>query len=185
MSDTHPLPWKTLASGKRYIVLGGFLALVGFFTALAVHLTGNSSPPRSGQAPDFRITTFDGDTMHLSDLRGQVVLLHFWGSWCAPCRAEALILQSLYEQYEDQGMVILGVAYRDTEAESRAFIEEYGLTYPNGLDVGETISEQLYGIRGAPTTFVIDPNGDIALYHLGPIDEAFIASTVDGLLAKT
>lgn len=168
--------------------LGSIVLLVGVLMAVGTVgwalLNHNPGQPRSGPAPDFSLTTFDGETLRLSDFRGKVVLLNFWGSWCAPCHAEASDLQALHERYEDQGVVILGVAYLDATEDSLEFIERYNITYPNGLDVGTRISEDLYHIQGAPENFVIDQEGNIALFHLGPVTQAQMIEVFDRLLAK-
>lgn len=138
--------------------------------------------PTSGPAPDFTVTTFDGETIRLSDLRGRPVVVNFWASWCPPCRKEAPLFQSLWERYRDQGVVFLGIAYVDNEQNSLAFIEEFGITYPNAPDVGTYISKELYLITGVPETFVIDQNGNIADFFLYLEDEAQLSTTLDRLL---
>ena len=125
--------------------------------------------PREGEsAPDFELTLFDGSRVSLAELRGQVVVLNFWASWCGPCRREAPALQQVWEAYEGQGVVMLGVSYQDAEGASRQFIEQFGLTYGNGIDVDGRIS-RAYGVTGVPETFVIDRQGRIAWFRLGEV----------------
>lgn len=169
--------------------LASIVLLVGVLMAIATVgwalINHNPGQPRSGPAPDFTLTTFDGEDIRLSDLRGKVVLVNFWGSWCAPCHAEAPDLQALHERYQDQDVIILGIAYLDAPEDSLEFIEQYNITYPNGLDVGTKISEDLYHIQGAPETFVIDQQGNITMFHMGPVTQAQIIEVFDRLLPQT
>lgn len=165
------------------ILLIGVLMVVGTI-GLAL-LRQNQSQPKSGDAPDFTVATFDGETFRLSDQRGKIVVINFWGSWCAPCRAEAPALQRVYERYRDKGVVILGITYLESSPQdSLDFIEEYGLTYPNAPDPRAEIAEKKYHIRGAPENFVIDQDGNIAYFHLGPVTEELLSDVLDGLLAE-
>lgn len=125
------------------------------------------SQPTSGPAPDFTLQTFEGDVFRLADQRGKVVIINFWASWCVPCRDEAPILQDVWERYRDRGVVMVGIAYLDVEKDSLAFTEEFGIIYPNGLDVGQLIAKQ-YRIQGVPETFIVDPGGNIIEFHAGP-----------------
>lgn len=141
------------------------------------------SHPASGSAPEFTLTTFAGQPISLLDLRGQVVVLNFWASWCGPCREEAPALQRIWERYQTRGVVVLGVAYMDSESESRAFIEEFGLTYPNGADGEPRISDQ-YAIKGVPETYIIDQNGQVAAFVFAQVNETDLSAALDRLLAQ-
>lgn len=172
---------------RRGLRLGSIVLIVGIL--LAVIVVGvtlarrNLSQPTSGPAPDFTMTTFDGSPFRLSDQRGKVVIVNFWASWCGPCRDEAPILQSVWERYRDRGVVLVGVAYLDSDPDSRAFIEEFGITYPNGPDVATRISDQ-YRIQGVPETFVVDQNGDIARFIIAPVQPGQLDAIVDELLVR-
>jgi cytochrome c biogenesis protein CcmG/thiol:disulfide interchange protein DsbE len=142
----------------------GVLVLLAF----ALFSPGGGRPLQGEPAPDFTLASFDGSEISLSDLQGQVVVLNFWASWCSPCRQEAADLQSVWEMYEGQGAVFLGVSHKDAEDAARAFVEEFGLTYSNGADPGGKIS-RAYGITGVPETFVIDGEGKVARSYIGPV----------------
>jgi cytochrome c biogenesis protein CcmG/thiol:disulfide interchange protein DsbE len=114
----------------------------------------------SGSAPDFSLTTFDGQTFRLSDQRGKVVVINFWASWCIPCREEAPVLEATWNEYRDRGVVFVGVDYLDTETEARKYMAEFDLTYPNGPDVGTRIAT-LYRIKGVPETFFVNAAGEL------------------------
>ncbi len=137
--------------------------------------------PSQGPAPDFSVTTFDGQPLKLADLRGKVVVVNFWASWCIPCKEESPTLEAVWQQYKFRNVIILGVAYADTDADSRAFIQKYGLTYPSAPDLGTQISYN-YHITGVPETFVIDQSGQIADYYYAQVDRTKLTSTLDRLL---
>jgi cytochrome c biogenesis protein CcmG/thiol:disulfide interchange protein DsbE len=145
----------------------GLLALLAF----ALFSPGGGRPQPGEPAPDFTLTLLDGSQTSLSDLRGQTTILNFWSSWCEPCRQEAPALQTIWETYRDKGIVLLGVSYKDAPDVSRAFVQELGLTYPNGADPRGRIS-RAYGITAVPETFIIDSQGQIAWYYIGQITAA-------------
>ena len=147
------------------VVVGlGLLALLAF----AFFSPEGGRPLEGDPAPDFSITLLDGSEVSLSDLRGQVVVLNFWASWCDPCRQEAPSLQEVWETYEGKGVTFLGVSYKDAEDASRAFVQEFGLTYLNGTDPRDRIS-RAYGITGVPETFIIDAEGKIVQFYVGEV----------------
>jgi cytochrome c biogenesis protein CcmG/thiol:disulfide interchange protein DsbE len=168
----------------------GLLAILGLIiSAIVMGFFGvvladkNQTQPTSGKAPDFSLTTFDGKTVSLPDLRGKVVMINFWASWCAPCRDEAPDLQRTWQRYKDRGVVFLGIAYTDTERNALAFIQESGATYLNGLDLGTRISAR-YHIQGVPETFIIDRDGNIVEFVMAPLTEAALSAKLDRALAR-
>lgn len=177
------------ASTKRgfRLSLGSIVLLAGIVvTAIVIGLAlarQSLTQPTSGPAPDFTVTTFDGETIRLADLRGQVVVVNFWASWCGPCREEAPVLERLWQRYRDQGVVILGLTYADNERDSKAFMDEYNMTYPNAPDIGTFISKEQYHIVGVPESFVIDQNGNVAEFIYSVVNEDRLSATIDRLLA--
>jgi cytochrome c biogenesis protein CcmG/thiol:disulfide interchange protein DsbE len=113
-----------------------------------------------GPAPDFRLRTFDGSELSLSDMRGKVVVLNFWASWCAECAIEAPALEAIWRDFKDRDVVVIGVGYMDTEPAARAYLERFGITYPNGADAAGAISK-LYRLTGVPETVVIGRDGNL------------------------
>lgn len=153
--------------GLVSIVLLAGVALVAAVFGIAL-LQRSQGQPTSGAAPDFTVTTLDGAQIRLADLKGRVVVLNFWASWCGPCRDEAEVLEDIWKRYQNRGVVVLGIAYTDTERNARAFIDEFSQTYPNALDIGTRVSE-LYNITGVPETFIIDQKGEIVKFMMVPL----------------
>lgn len=113
------------------------------------------------RAPDFALAYPDGTRSTLSDLRGQPVLVNFWATWCAPCRAEMPELVAAFQQHGDQGLVVIGVNQQESEAKALQFMEEFGIEFPVALDSRGDLAN-LYVARGLPTTYFIDRDGNIA-----------------------
>ncbi len=163
------------------VLLIGIVAVAAVFGVMLARQ--NQTQPESGAAPNFSLTTFDGTTYNLADLRGKVIVLNFWASWCGPCRVEAPDLQTTWEKYRDRDVLFLGVAYTDTETGAKAFIAEYSQTYPNGMDLGTRISEA-YNIQGVPETFVIDQQGNVAQFFYARVTVDSLSAVIDRLLAS-
>lgn len=110
-------------------------------------------------------------------------MVNFCASWCIPCRDEVPILEQNWRRYRERGVVFLGVAYLDTEKESLAFLEEFGVTYPNGPDLGTRIADA-YRITGVPETFFIAKDGRVADLEIGPLTEARLVGAIETLLPE-
>jgi peroxiredoxin len=143
--------------------------------------------PREGfLAPDFTLNTFDGSEMTLSALRGKIVVINIWTTWCPPCRAETPALQNSYEQYKDNGVVILGVNLTNQDALSaiKIFVQEFKLTYPILLDEAGKVAG-LYQNMALPSTYFVDRQGIIRTVVIGgPMSETFIQSKIETLLKE-
>lgn len=126
------------------------------------------SPLIARPAPPFTLALFDGRQVSSADLKGKVVFLNFWASWCPPCRAEARLLEAAWQKYKGQDVVFLGVNIQDREESAREFLQEFGVTYPNGIDRGSKIAIN-YGVWGLPETFFIDREGRITYKHIGAL----------------
>ena len=154
---------------RRWGVIFAWALVLGLLGTLGLGLARaqQGSISIGSVVPDFTLTTFEGEQIRISDLRGQVVLLNFWASWCKTCELEARELEQVFQMYKDRGVVFLGVDYVDTEPEALAYLERYGITYPNGPDLGTRIS-QVFRIRGVPETYIVDPDGRVADVMIGP-----------------
>lgn len=133
-------------------------------------------------APDFSLTVFDtGETLTLSGLRGQPVMLDFFASWCPSCRAEAPRLQEFWQAYAGRGLILLGVALNDSEEGLRAFKDDFLLTYPMGLDKTGEIAAR-YRIGSIPSFVLIDREGRIANITVGSMSEEAMTAEVEATL---
>ena len=132
-------------------------------------------------APLFTLPRFDGGELRLEELRGKVVFLNFWASWCPPCRAEARTLEAAWQKYKAAGVVFVGVNFQDNEPDARAFLEEFGITYPNVIDHGNRVAID-YGVWGIPETFFIDREGRITYKHVGGLGWPTITTKLDEAL---
>lgn len=163
------------AGEKRRVLLRCLFIFGGIAAVVGLLAYGFTTDPRKipstlvgGVAPDFEFRLLDGSVMRLSDYRGRVVFLNFWASWCPPCRAEAPLLEFTWRQVKDRGVIFLGVNIQDTEQGAQRFIEEFGITYPNGRDPQSRIAIN-YGVYGIPETFFIDREGRITYKHIGAL----------------
>jgi cytochrome c biogenesis protein CcmG/thiol:disulfide interchange protein DsbE len=161
-----------------WIVLFGILVLIG----LGLIRNNQAQLPVGSEAPHFVLTTFEGQEIALSDLSGQVVVINFWASWCSTCDEEAAELEQAYQIYKDRGVAFLGVDYSDTDRAALAYLERFGVTYPNGPDEGTRIS-QAFRIRAVPETYIIDADGILVARKIGPfLSLQEIVDTVERVL---
>ena len=162
-----------------------FALVLGLLSLLAMGLVkANNGPREVGVAPDFSLTGFDGRTVKLSDLRGKVVIVNFWASWCPPCREEAAYLEQTWRKYQEQGVVFIGVDWVDTNKEALAYIKEFDITYINGPDTGTRIADD-YRIKGVPETFYVAKNGELRGVHIGPLQSPELDEKIEELLKET
>ncbi len=170
-----------------------WVALVALLVILALGLRrSQQGTVQPGDIiPDFSLKMFDGynfqgkSEVKLSELRGNVVVINFWASWCKPCEQEAADLEQAWQYYQPSGdVVFLGADYVDTEPEARAYLEKFNISFPNGPDMGTRIS-QMFRIKGVPETYFIDREGVLQYIQVGPFASiGQIQSIVDKLLAQ-
>lgn len=120
-------------------------------------------------APDFELQTLSGEKVRLSDLRGKIVLINFWATWCEPCKIEMPFFEKLYQKNGSQ-LEILAVNFDEPQQKVQQFAEEFGLSFPILLDPGAEV-QNLYRVRGYPTTFIVDEEGMTSFHHIGLITE--------------
>ena len=143
------------------------------------------SPLLGKPAAPFTLTTFAGTPVSLETLRGRVVVVNFWASWCIPaCYEEAPVLEASWRRVAPEGVVVLGVAIQDKEPASLEFIQRFGLTFPNAPDPAGKVSID-YGVYGVPETFVIDRRGVIRRKHVGAVTEDVFREWVEPLLKES
>jgi len=168
-----------------WLVVIGLLAVLGW----ALMNTTETRPEVGQQAPGFDVEFFDGynwdgrTTANLSDMRGKVVVLNFWASWCVECRDETPMLEAAWQKYADRGLVVLGVAYADVEPNSLQYMKDFGVSFPHAPDLGTDIS-QTYEITGVPETFFIDKEGVIRHVQIGSVNQQMLDTIIPDLLAQ-
>lgn len=192
MSQPDPstnLPISRPTHLSTRLLIWGIILVVLAFLGWGLIKRGETRPEVGSDAPGFTLPLFDGyyneftdGRVTLSDLRGRVVVLNFWASWCVECRVEARDLEETWQAYRDRGVVFVGIDYDDTEVKARTYLEEFGITYPNGLDGRGLITEGKYHITGVPETFIVDPQGKIALVKIGPFRAGELRQELDRLL---
>jgi peroxiredoxin len=158
-----------------------------------IKTTGGGPPPSPKEgfsAPAFSLDLLDGENsstkVSLSDYRGQVVMINFWATWCTPCREEMPAIQAVFDDYQEQGFVVLAVntTFQDSEIDVKDFVSEFNLEFPILLDRSGEVSQQ-YQLRGLPSTYFVDKKGVIqAVIVGGPMNETMIRSRVEALLKE-
>ena len=177
-----PVRWSLVVIGAA--ILGGLWVWASAVPAEAT--TGGLIPsPRVGfLAPDFSLESLSGDQISLSDMRGKVIILNLWASWCPPCRAEMPALQRVYQENHERGLEVLAVnmTAQDNIAAVTDFVQEFNLTFPILLDISGEVGNA-YLMRALPTTFFINQDGVIQRVIVGgPMSEVTLQSTVEQLL---
>ena len=170
----------SLAAGILWTVVSRVPSAVG------APLSSSPSPREGFLAPDFTLDTLDGKKVTLSELRGKIVIINLWATWCPPCRAEMPALENAYEQYKDSEVIILGlnVTNQDSEKDIPPFVKEFGLTFPILLDRDGSVSA-LYQLKALPTTYFVNREGIIRTVVIGgPMNETFIRSKIEALLQE-
>jgi peroxiredoxin len=131
---------------------------------------GVAALPKVGAAaPDFAAKSSSGRNVRLSELRGQVVLINFWASWCSPCRQELPLLNKIYTQYRSAGFMLLAVNVDDSRKDAEAMLKRLDLRFPTLFDGNKNVAK-LYGVDTMPATLVIDRDGHVRFVHRGYLD---------------
>ncbi len=182
---------------RGWIMLGTAVVLIPLFALLAWAAVRQQGVPSGaginaqfgevrvseGHAADFMLETADGGVLRLADLRGKVVMVDFWASWCGPCRQEAATLNRIYTAYSDAPVEFVGVNVWDTPDAAEVFLVEFGVAYPTGVDADGSVALE-YGVRGIPEKFFIDADGLVRRKYVGPMPEDVLRAALDELLAE-
>lgn len=171
---------------RRRIVLAALAtaALIALIIGITRPAPDDPSIARArGPAPEFSLALLDGTGRLTSgELRGHPVVLNFWASWCGPCREEAALLENRWRRYRDDGVIFVGVNIRDTPSAARAFVKEFGMTYPVVRDPEQTLVAQV-GLVGLPQTFFITSDwmfaGSATGAELGTINDVETLGAID------
>lgn len=180
--------WILAVAGVPLLAFLGILAWASAQTGgraggMGVNTEFGVSPVDTESAPDFVLPLQVGGQVSLYGLRGKVVLVDFWASWCAPCRQEAPALERAYLEYSGSGVEFVGVNIWDLPDNAASYVEQFGISYPNGVDEDGEIAIE-YGVQGIPEKFFIDRNGLVRQKFVGPLREDVLRETLDALLAE-
>jgi cytochrome c biogenesis protein CcmG/thiol:disulfide interchange protein DsbE len=164
------------------LVTASFLGLLLWGMLNREPITGLSGVTRVNRpAPDFSLTTFEGDTISLADLRGKPVIINFWASWCPPCRIEAPLIERTWRAYKDRGLMFLGINIQDRKEDALNYMQEFDITYPNGPDPAGEIAID-YGVSGLPVTFFINKKGEVVRRWVGAIENSVLISSIEEIM---
>ena len=132
-------------------------------------------------AAQFTLNLTEGETLDLAELRGKVVLVDFWASWCTPCRQEAPVLREVYREYAGQPVEFVGVNIWDRREDALHYLDTFDIPYPSGFDESGSIAID-YGVRGIPEKFFIDTSGVVRQKYVGPMHADALRAALDELL---
>jgi DsbE subfamily thiol:disulfide oxidoreductase len=196
---TPALPTKRRLSRRAAVV--AFISVIGGLAIIVVGLmelqnrgtegiSGVSVADRqaaaqteNSPAPSFSMETLDGGTVSLDEMRGEIVVINFWATWCGPCRQEAPAFRRLSREYGSQGVRFLGINERDDRASAQAFVREFKLDYPSVFDPAGRLAYD-FALYAMPTTFVVDPDGIIRYRFVGYLTEADLRGAIEDLLEE-
>jgi cytochrome c biogenesis protein CcmG, thiol:disulfide interchange protein DsbE len=170
----------------RTRLLAGVVAAVAVIVALLAAGLGRdplviASPLVGRAAPNFTLPQLDGPPVTLSKLHGQVVVINFWASWCAECRVEQAALDQTWQQFQDSGVIVIGVNFEDSTGAARGYVRTAGVAYPVVEDA-DSRTALAYGLRGVPETFVVNRSGRIVNRIIGPVDAVTLADEINSML---
>ncbi len=192
--STETAPRRGVPLWVQVIVWVFLLGLLGIVALGLNRAQNNTVTVQPGAAiENFTVPMYDNyqyngmSQVSLSDLRGKVVVINFWASWCKPCEQEAAEMQEAWEEYGPTGEVVfLGVDYVDTPTNASIYLKKFGITYPNGEDLNVTLKRPIsdyFNVQGVPETYFIDRNGILQYVQVGPFSSvAQIRAQIDPLL---
>lgn len=171
---------------RRARLLAGVAAAVAVIVALLMTGLGRdpsviASPLVGRLAPNFTLPQLDGPPVTLTKLRGQVVVINFWASWCTQCQVEQAALDQTWQQFQDSGVVVIGVNFEDSTGAARSYVRSADVTYPVVEDT-DSRTALAYGLRGVPETFVVNQHGRVVNRVFGPVDGAALSSEINSML---
>jgi cytochrome c biogenesis protein CcmG/thiol:disulfide interchange protein DsbE len=174
---------------RRMRLLACVAAAVAVIVALLASGLGRdpsvtASPLVGRVAPNFTLPQLDGGPVTLSKLRGQVVVINFWASWCAECKVEQAALDQAWQQFQDAGVVVIGVNFEDSATAARSYVRTADVTYPVVEDSASRTA-LAYGLHGIPETFVVNQAGRIVNRVIGPVGGASLAGEINSMLASS
>lgn len=161
------------------VAVAGVVALLA--TGLGRDPSLIASPLVGRTAPNFTLPQFDGPPLTLSKLRGQIVVVNFWASWCTECQVEQAALDRTWQHFQNSGVVVVGVDFEDATGDARNFAQSAGVSYPIVEDA-DSKAALAYGLRGVPETFVVNRSGRIVNHLIGPITASQLIGEINKML---
>jgi peroxiredoxin len=184
-TTARPAPLRARLALVAAILLAafaGWLFAEGGLLKLVNALGDPGAPGDVGQpAPQFELEDTSGRVVRLADLRGKVVLVNFWATWCAPCRTEMPEMEKVYREHRERGFEVVAIDLQESAAEVRPFMAELGLTYPALLDRDGSVS-RAYRARALPSSFLVDRQGTVRYLKIGPLTTEALEAEVRKLL---
>ena len=185
LSNPSLLTW-----GLLVLILMGIIGAVGCSASAqnspadwrGVNPTELPPAPKVGRlAPDFTLTTLDGDSITLSDFRGKSVFVNFWATWCPPCRAEMPDIETIYQEYKDKDLVVIGVDLREAPDSVRRFVEDGGYNWTFVIDSDGEVATS-YWVASIPTSFFVDKHGIIRVIQIGTMTTSTMKRILDAAI---
>ena len=174
---------KIIAFAVMGIIVFAFFGLLALGLLNKSPVTGRSGVTRVDKtAPDISMPLLGGGDFQIAEHVGQPIILNFWASWCPPCRDESPGFERTWRRFAPSGVTFVGVDIQDTEADGLAYVQEFGLTFPNGRDTEGKITVD-YGVIGLPVTFFIGADGLVKGRWVGALPEARLTGWVEALIA--
>jgi cytochrome c biogenesis protein CcmG/thiol:disulfide interchange protein DsbE len=171
-------------SARTLVIVLAVLAVIGLL-GFGLVSKGGDQIAVGDTAPDKELTRLVGaGSGDIADYRGRWVLINFWASWCGPCRTEAPALERFQRQHSRARFTVLGINLNDNTDDATAFVQRYGLTYPQLREGDGRDRQEAYGMTGFPESFLVDPQGRLALIRRGPVDERYLNESVEPLIRQ-
>lgn len=167
-----------LKLGAQLVALAAVLGLLGLLIWKIANQQKSEVSGKNSLAPDFTLPRLDRDgTLSLASLRGKVLVVNFWASWCGPCRDEVPALERAWKRYRTRGLVVVGIDQQDVASDARAFARKYGMTYPIVRDgPGKVVAK--YGLTGVPETFFVNRRGKIVRHVAARVTDRQLAEGI-------
>jgi cytochrome c biogenesis protein CcmG/thiol:disulfide interchange protein DsbE len=171
-------------SSKSFAVVIAVVAVIGLL-GFGLLSKGEASLSVGDTAPDKPLSVLGSSgTGQIADYRGKWVLVNFWASWCGPCKAESPVLEGFQKAHAGKDFTVLGINLDDATDDALAFVHRYGLSYPQLREGDGRDRRDAYGMTGFPESFLIDPQGHVALIRRGAVDESYLADQVAPLISS-
>jgi cytochrome c biogenesis protein CcmG/thiol:disulfide interchange protein DsbE len=165
-------------SARAFVAFLGIVAVIGIL-GFGLLSKGEARLETGEPIPETELPVLGGEgTSSVADYRGEWVLVNVWASWCDPCREESPALQRFHDRHRRDDFTVLGIDSRDVSADALEFVDEFKLTYPQLHDSEGEIPDE-FGMTGFPESFLVDPDGDVALVIPGPVDEEYLETEVE------